>query len=166
MRLALIFFALAACEKKSLPIEIESGSPSASVARPPPVEAGPPKNEWSGSYTAHPAQITVPDGGEWAGVKFRGEDASDGLGEGPLHIEISAANIVSGEGDGALGGFAIAGSSSGNTITFSVRRKDPKDMGFTGTGRATISENKIDGSLRVSKATGNVIREADFSLHR
>jgi hypothetical protein len=159
-----ILLALFGCDRKEhQPVSAASASASAPA---PGIEAGPPKNEWAGSYTSRAATIFVPDGGEWSGVKFRGEDAGDGLGDGTLRIVLSPGGGVSGEGDGALGAFTIAGGASENVITFSVRRKDPSDMGFTGTGRATLEQDKLEGSMRVSKATGNVIREATFSLHR
>lgn len=169
MRTILPFlFLLIACDRKNddankpAPSASQSAAPTASVV----VDAGPAKNDWSGNYTAKPASIFVPDGGEWSGVKFRGEDAGEGLGDGTLTITIAPDGIVSGVGDGALGAFTIAGTSTGNDLTFVVRRKDPTDMSFTGTGQAKIDQGKLEGSMRVSKATANVIREATFSLHR
>jgi hypothetical protein len=167
MRFSILFLVIAACNhtEKTQPAPSASVTASTTPSASASASAAPLKNEWSGTYTSQAATIFVPDGGEWAGVKFRGEDASDGLGTGTLKIAIND-GIVSGEGDGALGSFTIAGSSSENVITFVVKRKDPKDMSFTGTGRATIDKDKVEGSLRVSKATGNVIREAAFSLQR
>lgn len=165
-RLALFLcMSLAACDKNKdvLP------SPSAAVSAGAPVpivDSGPAKNEWVGTYDAQPGTLTVPDGAEWKGVKFRGDDAGEALGRGTLKITIDPDGQARGEGDGPFGAFLVAGTLSDDVLAFSVRRKDPSDMGLTGTGRGSIANAKLEGTIHASKATGNVIREATFSLHR
>ncbi len=156
---------LAACDKNKEDRPTPSASVSAS-APVPIVDSGPAKNEWIGDYDAQPGTLTVPDGAEWKGVKFRGDDAGEALGKGTLKITIDPDGQAHGEGDGPFGAFVVAGTSSEEVLTFSVRRKDPTDMGVTGTGRGTIANNKLEGTIHASKATANVIREATFSLHR
>ena len=141
----------------------EAGAPDVAAAI---VDTGPAKNEWTGSYDAQPGTLTVPEGVEWKGVKFRGDDAGEGLGKGTLYILIDADGRASGDGAGPFGPFTLTGTLEKEIVTFTMLRKDPTDMGFTGTGRGTIDKDKLDGTIKASKATGNVIREATFSLHR
>lgn len=162
--------ALGACDKDggkssgTQPSASVSAVTSASAA---PVDSGPSVAKWSGSYTAAPGSFFVPDAPEFKGVKFRGEDAGDGLGEGNLSFEVDPiTNVITGEVHGALGDLVLAGALQNDVYTFTVRPKDPSAMGFTGTGRATPKGTEVAGSMRVSKATANVIREATFSLKR
>jgi hypothetical protein len=137
-----------------------SASASASVAEP-----GAPRS-FTGTYTAARAGFYVPDGGEYAGVKFRGDDAGDALGDGNLTITIDKDGIVTGEGDGPLGAFTIAGIERDGDLTFSLRRKDANDLGPTGTGIATLTDGALDGTLRVSAYRAQVIREVTFKLKK
>ncbi len=139
-----------------------SASASASAILPDPSVP----RSFSGTYTAARASFYVPDGGEYAGVKFRGDDAGDALGEGTLTISIDKDGIVSGEGDGPLGGFTVAGIERDGDLTFSVRRKDANDLGPTGTGIATMTDGALDGTLRVSAYRAQVIREVTFKLKK
>lgn len=166
MRFVFLFLVLFGCDKKKdTPAPSASASasaaPSAAIA-----DAGPAKNEWTGDYESQPGTLTVPDGAEWKGVKFRGEDAGEAIGKGTLKITIDPDGQAHGEGDGPFGAFVVAGTLADNVLTFSVRRKDPTDMGLTGTGRGTVTGDKLEGTIHASKATANVIREATFSLHR
>jgi hypothetical protein len=162
--LLLLLSVFPGCPKKNEAPPVPSASASASAA--PVVDSGPTKNEWTGNYDSQPGTLTVPDGAEWKGVKFRGDDAGDGLGKGTLHLLIDPDGRASGDGDGPFGPFTLTGALDKDVVTFTILRKDPTDMGFTGTGRGTIAADKLDGTIRASKATGNVIREATFSLHR
>jgi hypothetical protein len=155
---------LSACDKT----KDAAPTPSASVSKAPVaiVDSRPAQHEGIGEYDAQPGTLTVPAGAEWKGVKFRGDDAGEALGKGTLKLTIDPDGQAHGEGDGPFGPFLVAGTSSGDVLTFSVRRKDPSDMGLTGTGRGTLAKDKIEGTIHASKATANVIREATFSLHR
>lgn len=163
--LLLVLVLVLGCDKKKDQPTAPSASASASAA-PVVVDSGPAKNEWTGNYDAQPGTLTVPEGPEWKGVKFRGDDAGDGLGKGNLHIVIAPDGRASGDGDGAFGAFTLTGALEKDVVTFTIVRKDPTDMGFTGTGRGTIAGDKLEGTIKASKATGNVIREATFSLKR
>jgi hypothetical protein len=162
---------LCACDKKNEGVgptpsasatTIASASASASAA----TAAPDAPRTFKGTYTAARGTFYVPDGGEYAGVKFRGDDGGDSLGEGPLSIAIDKDGIVTGEGDGPLGPFTIAGIERDGDLTFSLRRKDANDLGPTGTGIATLSEKSLDGTLRVSAYRAQVIREVTFKLTR
>ena len=52
---------------------------------------------WSGHYTASPGSFYMPDGGEWANLRFRGEDASVGLGEGTLEVAVDPLGTRAGD---------------------------------------------------------------------
>jgi hypothetical protein len=167
MRFVLLVLLLASCDKKQETPAQASASASASAAPSAAVaDTGPAKNAWTGQYDSQPGTLSVPDGAEWKGVKFRGDDAGEAIGKGNLTITIDPDGQAHGEGDGPFGPFVVAGTLSENILTFSVRRKDPTDMGLTGTGRGTVTADKLEGTIHASKATANVIREATFSLHQ
>lgn len=170
--LVLALGALAACDKKNdgtgtaasasaAASVVASASASASAA---PAPDAP--RTFKGTYTAARASFYIPDGGEYSGVKFRGDDAGDALGEGTIAITVDKDGIVTGEGDGPLGPFTIAGIERDGDVTFSLRRKDANDLGPTGTGIATLSDKSLDGTLRVSAYRAQVIREVTIKLAR
>lgn len=170
-RLAVIALVVltAACDKKgdgnSTPSASASvGAPASASASASAVVAPAGPRTFKGTYTAKAAPMYVPDGGEYAGVKFRGDDAGDALGEGNLTLTIDKDGIVSGEGSGALGAIVIAGLERDGDVTFTVSRKEANDLGPTGTGVATLSDKTIDGTLRVSAYRAQIIREATFKL--
>lgn len=160
--------ALCACDKKNP--DSTAASASASVAAPASASAsasaapaaGP--RTFKGTYTAAHAGFYVPDGAPYDGVKFRGDDAGDALGDGTLSITIDKDGIVSGEGAGPLGAFTVAGIERDGDVTFTVARKDPSDLGGTGTGIGTLSAKSLDGTMRVSAYRAQIIREATFKL--
>lgn len=155
-----------ACDKK------DGTSPSASASASPaalPSASAPAApvvlNSFSGSYTAAGATFFVPDGGEWSGVKFRGEDSGDGLGAGTLSITIDpATHALTGKVDGALGVLTVSGMRNDDDVTFTVSADKPSDETFYGTGDGKVVGGKLVGTIRASRARANVIREATFSL--
>ena len=141
-------------------------APSASQLAVPNAEK-PSLTRWSGTYASVPGSIYVVDGGEWAGVRWRGDDASAGVGEGTLTIAIESATAhVSGSAEGAIGDALLVGAVEGTEVTARVLRKDATDRGFTGTLLATQSADKLTGTMRLALADARVIREASFSLSR
>ena len=99
--IAAMVLALAACTKSnesSVPGTTATTSPVASApVAAPDASAAPSTVSWSGRYVATPGPFTVPDGGEWAGVKFRGEDASVGLGDGTISVEVDPSGHAHGK---------------------------------------------------------------------
>lgn len=107
------------------------------------------------------------DGGEWKGVRFRGDDASVGLGDGALEWTLDAkSGVLRGTGSGALGDIVLTGALTGEAVTFTVLRKDPKDRGLTGTGAGKIAAGGIAGEMRLSQGDAHVIRVAKFEATR
>ena len=138
----------------------------ATSARAAPSGAAPAAAEtWSGRYSASPGGLYVPDGGEWAGVKFRGDDASVGLGEGTVLVSIDREGKVSGTLEGPLGPLRIAGQLAAKAFSAALVSSNPA-RGFTGTAVATEEGDRIAGTMRLSLPTGNVLREASFTLER
>jgi hypothetical protein len=122
---------------------------------------------WTGRYTSAPGSIYVFDGGEWAGVTWRGDDAGLGLGEGEvsLHVDDKTSAVI-GSADGAIGDVEVQGTLDGDKLTASVLRKDPKDRGLSGVLAATISGDQMRGEMKLSVADARVLREATFTLSR
>jgi hypothetical protein len=152
-------------------------APSASSTKPAPsasASAAAPKRSapmtWSGAYQASPGSLYVYDGGEWKGVHFRGDDASVGLGEGPLSFTIDpGTRELRGTASGPLGDVILAGVVSrdlatDSALSFSVLRKDPADHGLTGTGVGHLGEHTLTGTMRLSRGDAHVIRDVTFSL--
>jgi hypothetical protein len=150
----------------------ESGAASATenAAPIPAASAKPaiaPDETWKGTYVSEAGSLYVVDGGEWAGVTWRGDDASTGIGEGVLALTLEReAHRVTGTGGGSLGDVILVGGVDGETLTASVLRKDPLDRGLTGTAVGKVHGDQIDGTMRLSLADARIIRDAKFTLAR
>lgn len=159
-----------ACDKRADHGAGATPSASTAASRSPiaaPVDAAPAIARWSGTYASAAGSLYVPDAPEFKGSTFRGEDAGDGLGDGTLSFEVDPlTHGLAGEVHGALGDLVLFGAVQEDVYSFTVRPKDASGMGFSGTGRASPKGTEIAGTLRVSKATANIIREATFSLRR
>jgi hypothetical protein len=141
---------------------VASASPATSTAA---TAAVPTTTTWTGHYSAVPGPFYVIDGGEWAGVRFRGEDSGLGLGDGTLSFTADPAGHVTGTLEGPLGPGHFTGELGGKAFSAWLV---PADLaqGFTGTAVGTADGDKISGRMKLSLPTGNVIREASFSLDR
>ena len=118
-----------------------------------------------GKYTSKEGSLYVPDGGEWAGVKWRGDDASVGIGDGTLSLTVDPkSGRAEGSGDGAFGPVVLAGMLDKDRLTFTLARKDRADEGFTGSAMGKLTGDKLEGTMKLSLASASVIREASFSL--
>ena len=123
--------------------------------------------KWSGTYVSTVGTLYVFDGGEWANVQWRGDEAGVGLGEGTLSLSIDRkSGAVQGVAGGAIGDATLSGTMSADTLTASVSRKDPLDRGLTGTAVAKASADRMVGTMHLSVANARVIREASVTLHR
>jgi hypothetical protein len=120
---------------------------------------------WAGHYTAGPGTFFVPDGGEWAGVRFRGEDASVGLGDGAMGVLVDPAGHVQGTLEGPLGALRVTGALDADAFSAALVSSDPA-QGFAGTAVGTVAGGRITGTMRLALPTGNVLREASFTLER
>ncbi|HEX7664089.1 MAG TPA: hypothetical protein VF407_06260 [Polyangiaceae bacterium] len=120
----------------------------------------------AGSYTASAGTFYVPDGGEWSGTKWRGDDAGDGLGDGTITLTITG-NHVDGTIDGPLGPGVIDGAFFGDRITARVDPKSPSDGGWTGTLDATVKDGAGEGELRAtSLVNAHLVRQAKVTIKK
>lgn len=163
--MAVALVAFAACDKKNPDSTAASASVAATVSASASAAAAPAgPRTFKGTYTAVHAGFYVPDAEAYNGVKFRGDDAGDALGDGTLTITIDKEGMVSGEGEGPLGTITIAGIERDGNVTFTVARKDPNDLGATGTGVGVLAAKSLDGTIRVSAYRAQIIREVTFKL--
>jgi hypothetical protein len=169
---------LAGCSKPSAPPPEGSPAPTGSARTSVAVEAGAAAAQslagstWVGRYTAAPGSLYVPEGPEWQNVRFRGEDASVGLGEGDMTVAIDSAGRASGSVEGPLGPMHVDGvmtlePADASTPAFEASLF-PGDSGasFSGTVVGERTGDRVAGTLRVSLPTANVVREARFTLER
>lgn len=127
---------------------------------------------WAGHYTAAPGSLYVPEGPEWQGVRFRGEDASVGIGDGEMTVAIDPTGRASGSVEGPIGPMHVDGvmttdGADASTPAFEASLL-PGDGGasFSGTAIGERTGDRLAGTIRVSLPTANVIREARFTLDR
>jgi hypothetical protein len=120
---------------------------------------------YTGTYTSAPGTLYVVDGGEWSGVKWRGDDASDGLGSGTITITIdSATGRADGQVEGPLGPATISGLLVESRLTGKISRIVATDNGESGVLLASLSGDKLEGRIRTSSGSANLIRTATVSL--
>jgi hypothetical protein len=117
----------------------------------------------AGRYRASPGSLYVPDGGEWAAVRFRGDDASVGLGDGEMAVSVDRAGRAEGSVSGPLGPLRIGGILSSDMFSAALV-PDDGGAGFAGTAVGRKTGDRIEGTMRLSGPRGDVIREAPFTL--
>ena len=117
-------------------------------------------SSYDGKYTTTAlATISVPEGSKW-----KGEDSQDGVGEGKLALAVDGEGRVTGTYEGALGAGTADGQVQGDTLTATLRPKDPAAPGFYGTVLAKIAGDKVDGTLAASRGNAGLVREGKLSL--
>jgi hypothetical protein len=109
----------------------------------------------------------VPEGAEYKSARWRGDDAGDGVGEGTLSFSVDpATGRLAGKGEGALGNVVLAGELEGAVVSFAIRRSSPFDGGYTGAATGRLAGDKLEGTMRLSRATADAIREGTFTVTR
>ena len=137
-----------------------SGAPSASASS---AGASGAPSHWKGSYKTTPGALAVPAG--WKGTTMPTVDPTVGVGDGTIEIVIDpATRRVTGTLAGAAGPAVLEGSVSGAELSAAVRRQTPTDKGLAGTLLATVSADKIAGTLTLSSADGATLRTGTFTL--
>jgi hypothetical protein len=137
---------------------VTSAAPSASVAA---ASAAP--QAWHGKYTTTPASLVVPK--DWAKTHWSSSDTTAGVGDGTMQLTVdSATHRVTGMLDGAVGAAVVEGVLGTDSLTASVRRKDPTDKGLAGTLVATVAADKITGTLTLTTGDGATLRAGTFTL--
>lgn len=181
-RLALASFTVAlalasvACKKSDPDGPAPQGSastapaaPSASASAASASEAGAPSakapgtaSSFSGKYTAEAVTtIAVPEGAKW-----KGEEGTEGTGEGTLTLEAAADGRVTGTVEGPLGPALVEGLLEGDSLTASFRRKDPADNGFYGTILGKVAGDKVEGSVAASRGNAGLVRTGKLTLSK
>lgn len=144
-----------------------TAAPTPSGAAPAPTAAPTEPTRWAGAYQSKAGTMYVPDGGEWAKTTWRGDESTEGLGEGKLTLTVDPGNgAAEGAIEGPLGPAVVYGRVTGAQLTATIARKDIGDRGFVGTLDGKIGADAIEGIVRVSSAEANVIREAPFQLKK
>ena len=169
-RPALLVFCMfyLACSKPSTGVSenaVAAATPVASAA-----SSAAPANAvvtWRGTYKATAGSLYVPDGGEWAGTKWHGDDAStEAIGDGTLTLEVKA-GIVTGSIDGPLGPAIISGTLDGEFLSARIDRKDPSDRGLVGVLDGTVKDGAATGEMHLSSlVNARLLRQATFELKR
>lgn len=184
-RLALASFtvalalASAACKKSDSDGPAPQGSASTAPAAPSssasaaaaasPSEAGAPSakaagtaSSFTGKYTTEAVTaIAVPEGTKW-----KGEEGTEGTGEGTLTLEAAADGRVTGTVEGPLGPALVEGLLEGDSLTASFRRKDPADNGFYGTILGKVAGDKVEGSVAASRGNAGLVRTGKLTLSK
>jgi hypothetical protein len=113
---------------------------------------------YAGKYSVAVGAMYVPEGKDWAAVKFKNDD-SKLLGDGEIKIAVDANGRVSGGTEGGpLGASVLDGTSDGTSLTATVRRKDPADEGLTGTLEAKVAGDKVEGTMKLAESNAAVVR--------
>jgi hypothetical protein len=114
-----------------------------------------------------PRDADVPNSKDWDTVKFRGDDAEVGRGEGTLSLRIKKeTGEVLGEGSGSIGEVILYGRFRDNKFGATVARKNGNDGGLVGTASGKIDGSSLKGSMRLSNGNAAVVRVVDFALTR
>jgi hypothetical protein len=146
--------AAAAASAGVLPAAAQSASASA--------QSGAPVT-WNAKYTIAAASVYVPSDKDWKNVKLK-TDESQYLGEGTLALTTDPTGRVAGASEGPpLGTAVLDGWLEGGKLTATVRRKDPTDNGLTGTLVATMTGDKLEGTLKLAEANAAVVREGKLT---
>lgn len=122
---------------------------------------------WSGPYTLAAATLSIPtENKDYAGVKQAKDDPSKLMGEGQIELTVDGTGKVVGTIEGGAGPAVVDGSVVGEEIRGTVRRKNPKDDGLTGTITAKIAGDAAEGKLSLSESNAAIVREAKIVLKK
>ena len=139
-------------------VPLASTSPSASASAP---AASP--SAWKGSYKTAAGALAVPSA--FAKNHYASNDATTGVGDGAIQLTVdSTTRRVTGTLDGAIGAAVVEGLLGDGQLSGAVRRKDPTDKGLAGTLLATVSADKITGTLTLATGDGATLRTGTFTL--
>ena len=96
---------------------------------------------------------------------YASSDVTTGVGDGAMQLTIEpTTRRVTGTLDGAIGAAVIEGLLGDGQLSGAVRRKDPTDKGLAGTLLATVSAEKISGTLTLATGDGATLRTGTFTL--
>jgi hypothetical protein len=136
---------------------VASAAPAAAAA---PVAAG----SFGGKYDSKAGALYLPDTPDMKKVKWRGDEATTGLGAGDLSVTIDADGRVHGESKGVLGALVIEGQVQGDHVAATLRPTKADDGAFTGVLEGTLKGSAISGTLHMADYNAGVLRDATFQL--
>lgn len=131
-------------------------------------EATPSTRRFEGTYEAQPGSMYIPRDGdvpnavEWAGTKFRSDDAGVGRGAGTIAMVVASDGAVSGEGAGSLGPFTLVGQRAGERLVGTLRGSGPE--AFFGTFDLELRGGEASGGGRLSDGEARVVRSFTAKL--
>jgi hypothetical protein len=168
---ALLALALAGCPKSAAPppadAEPAPAVPSPDAAPEPSTAAPSTAGTYAGTYTTTPGTLYIPDTKDYERVKQAADDGGTLVGEGAIALTVDAQGRVDGTIDSGPASPAIVeGVLEGDTLSATVRRKDPSDEGLTGVLHAKLAGDKLEGTLSLADANAAILRDATLSAAR
>jgi hypothetical protein len=163
-RLCMLIALVLACDKSGAQETAALAIPSATATAAVPSTV-PPRQPaaWLGSYKSTAGSLYIPS--DWKDVKWKVKESGDGIGEGPITLQLDPkTHGVEGALDGPLGPAAIHGIARDGALTATVVRKDPGDKGFAGTLIGTVAGDHAEGTMNLSLGEASAIRTATFAL--
>ncbi|WP_394834116.1 hypothetical protein LVJ94_47180 [Pendulispora rubella] len=172
LRNATFLFAFVfACSKPPAPDKAapDAGAVPEKKAEPAVAEAKPAAQpvHWAGTYKTTRGTFYVPAGPEYSGVKWRGDDGPEGLGDGKIELTVDPqTGKVDGTLEGVLGPSVVYGSLAGETLAATIARKDIADRGFSGTLYGKVTAADATGTMKLSLPDAHLVRDGQFTLKR
>lgn len=149
---------------------VGSSSPRSTHSAWPPATPAPSSrsaSSYSGTYSLSPGRLHIPDAKDYAGVKQAKDDPSKHVGEGVLSLAVDSDGRVRGTIDsGPASPALIDGTLVQGQIRGTIRRKDPRDEGLTGTLEGKVTADIVDGELALSEASAAIVRQGKLSLKK
>jgi hypothetical protein len=124
--------------------------------------AGAPVASWRGSYKSVAGSLYIP--ADWKTVRWKVAETPSGLGEGGLSLTVGGDGSVRGALDGPLGPAVVVGTASNGSLVAKVRPDPSGEQGFAGTLAATITGDRMEGSIHISSGLVDAVRVATFAL--
>lgn len=169
--LLLVLLACSKSESPAPPAAARDAGATAVTAPSPSASAGKASEgkvvHWTGTYKTTRGTFYVPSGPEYSGVKWRGDDGPEGLGEGKIDLTIDPqTGKVDGSLEGVLGPSVVYGSLAGDALAATIARKDIADRGFSGTLYGKSTDAAVTGTMKLSLPDAHLVRDGQFTLKR
>lgn len=145
------------------PVATATATASSSASAAAPAGAKHAAHVYEASYKVTAGTMYIPTSKDWSSAKFKNDDTSL-LGDGSLTLEVDGDDMVTGStSTGPLGAGVITGRVENKTLTATLRRKDPKDMGLTGTMVGSFTDKGLEGTMQLADATSSAVRVGTFN---
>lgn len=121
---------------------------------------------FAGTYSVAPRAMYIPESKDWSSVKQAKDDPSKHVGEGTLSVTVEAGRVTGTVDTGPASPALLDGTVIEDELRGTVRRKDPKDDGLTGTFIGKLAGDSVTGTLSLAEANAAVVREGKVSLKK